>query len=145
VIRPYVPDDIDAVLDVWYRASQVAHAFLTEEFLALEREQIRTVYLPATRTWVCERDGAVVGFISLHDNEVGGLFVAPEHHGHGLGRALMDRAREEHAVLEVEVFEANAIGRAFYERYGFTFLHRHVHEETGQPSLRLRYAGSGSP
>ena len=80
----------------------------------------------------------VVGFVSLMGNEIGALFVAPAFHGQGIGRALVDHARELRGEMEVEVFQANAIGRSFYDRYGFEFCEEKRHEATGQTLLRLR-------
>lgn len=139
MIREYRDADLDQLLEVWYRASEVAHPFLTEEFLAAERENIRKVHMPKAKTWVYEDAGKVVGFIALIGNEVGAIFVSPDMHGRGIGRALMDLARDRHDTLELDVFEANSIGRSFYERYGFTRIGRHVHAESGHPCLRLRY------
>lgn len=56
----------------------------------------------------------------------------------GIGRALIDRARALRGDLEVELFKANAVGRAFYEKYGFEQVHERVHEPTGFELLRLR-------
>ena len=137
LIREYRPSDLDDVLDTWEAASAVAHRFLAEEFLRQERHNIPNVYLPIAETWVWEVEGAVVGFIALIKNEVGAIFVHPSYHGSGIGRALMDKARALRGNLEVEVFERNAIGRAFYDRYGFVLLNKHVHEPTGQAVLRL--------
>jgi putative acetyltransferase len=50
----------------------------------------------------------------------------------------MDRARDSRPYLELDVFEANAIGRRFYDAYGFEFVGRHIHQASGQPQLRLR-------
>ena len=101
------------------------------------------MYLPISDTWVAESDGTVVGFISLLGNEVGAIFVEPTSHGRGLGRALMDKAREIHGDLEVEVFKANPIGRNFYSAYGFTLMHEKDHEESGNRLLRLKYSDGG--
>ena len=93
-------------------------------------------YFP--ETWVWEHEGRVVGFIGLLDSEIGGLFVDPEFHGTGIGRALTDHARELKGALEVEVFRKNTIGRRFYDRYGFQPMAESVHEPTGEDVLRLR-------
>ncbi len=137
MIRSYKRDDLNDLLDTWYAASQVAHPFLPEEFFAAERENIPHIYLPMADTFVYENEGTVVGFIALIGNEVGAVFVHPEFHGQGMGRALMDHARQLRGNLEVEVFKANRIGRDFYRRYGFSFMEEHIHEETGEPLLRL--------
>ena len=41
MIRPYVEEDLEALLDVWYRASQIAHSFLTEDFFESERREMQ--------------------------------------------------------------------------------------------------------
>ncbi len=142
MIRPYRDDDLAGLLDVWYRASLVAHAFLDAAFFDAERKQIAERWLPMSETAVYEKDAKVVGFLSLIGHEVGAIFVDPDHQGRGIGTALLNRARESHPVLELNVFEANASGRAFYEKYGFNVVRRHTNEATGQAELRLRFAGS---
>lgn len=138
LIREYQPADCDDVLRVWASASALAHPFLSEEFLELERHNIPDVYLPNAETWVWEADGHVVGFISLLGNEVGAIFVDPAFHRFGIGRALIDRARALRGELEVEVFERNLQGRAFYAKLGFELTHRKVHDQTGFELMRLR-------
>jgi putative acetyltransferase len=137
MIREYRSDDLDALLTVWAAASAVAHPFLSGEFLSAERRNIADLYLPVAETWVWEVAGHVQGFIALMGHEVGGLFVHPELHGRGVGRALMDHARGLHGELEVEVFKDNALGRAFYAAYGFVEVREGVHEDTGLGVLRL--------
>jgi putative acetyltransferase len=138
VIRPYVSADLEQLLDVWYRASLISHSFLDEEFLAEERHEISERWLPIAETVVYEIDGRVVGFIALIGNEVGAIFVAPDHQGRGIGRALMDQARPSRPFLELDVFEANTSGRRFYEVFGFKVVGRHLHEASGQPVVRMR-------
>lgn len=138
-IRQYAPSDLDALMSAWENASEVAHSFLPESFLEQERVNIPNLYIPNADTWVVEVDHQVVGFIALIGNEVGAIFVQPAFHGTGAGRALMDKARELHGDLEVEVFEANTIGRKFYASYGFTPMGESIHEATGKNLLRLKF------
>jgi putative acetyltransferase len=143
IIRPYEPTDLGGVMASWESASAVAHPFLTEAFLDQERYNIPNVYLPNTETWVVEQDGTVVGFAALMGNEVGAIFVHAAFHGTGAGKALMDKAVELHGDVELEVFKDNAVGRAFYDRYGFELMHEKLHEESGHALLRLKYSASG--
>ncbi len=140
IIRKYKPEDLDEVISVWETASALAHPFLTKEFMDEERENIPNIYLPVADTRVMEQDGKVIGFIAIiGENEVGALFVKPEFHGTGAGKALMDKARELRGDLEVEVFEANSIGRRFYSKYGFKPFKEYMHEQTGNQVLRLKF------
>lgn len=140
MIRKHQESDVDQVVNVWYASASVAHPFLDAAFMEKERKNVRELYLPNTETWVYEQDNQVVGFIAMMGNEVGAVFVQPEHHGQGIGTRLMNVVAELHTELEVEVFERNTIGRAFYGRYGFKLIKESVHEETNQPLLRLKFS-----
>lgn len=141
-IREYREEDLNGVITSYENASKLAHPFLTSDFLDKERHNILNVYLPNAETWVAELNGKVIGFIALLGNEVGGIFVEPEYHGTGVGKLLMDKAREIHGDLEVEVFVENPIGRKFYSSYGFVPLAEKVHEETGNKVLRLKFTAN---
>ncbi len=144
MIRKYRNDDLEELLSVWKSASELAHPFLSKEFLALERSTIAEKHLPVVETWVYENEGRILGFVSLLGNEVGAIFVDPEHQRRGIGGRLMDKARELHGELELEVFKANGIGRAFYAKYGFEAIGERVDEEAGHEVLRLRLALSSA-
>ena len=60
VIRRFQPEDTDAVVEAWRRASALAHPFLDPEFVAEEERRTREVYLPNAETWVAEVDGRPV-------------------------------------------------------------------------------------
>lgn len=137
MLRPYKSSDVDAVVSVWRAASAVAHPFLSDDFLDQEEKNIREIYVKHAQTWVVDIVGEVVGFMSLIDNEIGGLFLRPEFHGRGLGQAMVDLAFEEKGPLKLEVFEKNQIGRRFYDRYGFGFKERRHHEPSGEDVLLL--------
>ncbi|MCW9030182.1 MAG: GNAT family N-acetyltransferase [Gammaproteobacteria bacterium] len=142
IIRKYKETDLDAVLSSWELATRLAHEFMTDEFIAQERKNVAEIYLPNTDTWVAEIDGEVKGFISLIGNEVGAIFLKPDYHGQGIGKALMDKAQELLENLEVEVFRQNTIGRNFYSKYGFEQIKETFHEPTGQQLLRLKFTAN---
>jgi len=143
-IRQYRETDLEAVLSSWEVATRLVHKFMTEEFIAQELKNIAEIYLPNTDTWVAEFDGEVKGFIALMGNEVGAIFLQPDCHGKGVGKALMDKAQELHGDLEVEVFKENAIGRSFYSKYGFEAFEEKLHDPTGQQVLRLKFTANKS-
>lgn len=138
MIREYRESDLSELLDAWHAASLVAHPFLDEDFLASERRNIPELYLPNAETWVYEHAGQVVGFIAMIGNEVGAIFVQPRLHGQGIGRALMDHARERRNGLEVQVFTENKIGRRFYSLYGFEEISESLHEASGHEIILMK-------
>lgn len=141
-IRQYKVSDLEGVLNSWELATRLAHPFMADEFIAQERINVAEIYMPNTDTWVAELGGEVKGFIALMGNEVGAIFLQPNCHGQGIGKALMDKAQVIHGDLEVEVFKVNIIGRNFYSKYGFEQLEEKLHEPTGQQVLRLKFTAN---
>lgn len=137
MIRSFQHDDTDALVSIWQSANSLAHPFLKDAYVAQVAADIRNIYLPNAETWVMEDNGTPVGFIAMIDNEIGGLFLAPSCHGRGFGRAMVDHVRAERQMLTVEVFEKNAIGRRFYESYGFRLADTMLHPPTGEQVLKL--------
>ena len=140
MIRKYREGDVKNVLDAWEAASRLAHPFVSEDFLESERHNIPNVYLPNTETWVWETEGRVVGFIAMIGGEIGGLFLQPEFHSQGIGRALVDHVRELKGDLEVDVFEANTIGRTFYDKYGLVQIPGETTERDGHRIIKMQIA-----
>ncbi|WP_019614238.1 GNAT family N-acetyltransferase [Psychromonas ossibalaenae] len=138
-IRQYQKQDLSDLLTIWESASRIAHSFMAESFFEQGLREIPTIYIPNADTWIAVIDQKMVGFIALINNEVGGLFVDPNHHGNGIGRALMDKAQELHGDLEVDVFKENPIGRRFYDRYGFKFKHEKIWPDSGDIMLRMAF------
>ena len=143
MIRPFEMRDLDDALDAWEAATRIAHSFLSDGFFAEERQRLAEDWLPGSETYVDEQDGRVVGFLTVGDTEVFGLFVSPDWQRRGVGRRLLDHVRASRPRLELDVFEENHAARAFYESYGFRLVDRHVSDVEGQPELRLRL-GTGA-
>lgn len=136
-IRPYQPADLAAVLAVYDSATARSYGFLSPDYRAAERAAIESEFIPHSEVWVAELDGAVAGFMALQGIELNGIFVAGQFQRRGLGRALLEHGLALRGMLDLEVFAANAAGRAFYEHCGFELVYEHLHEASGKPVLRL--------
>ena len=149
MIRQYTDSDVDAVVAIWRSASELAHPFLSSEFLDTEEGNVRNVYPKFAEIWVKEIgtketgiqviDTQVIGFIALIGNEVGAIFLSPDHHGQGIGRALMDTAVDMKGDVTVDVFKQNEIGRRFYDGYGFKAVKEYLHEPSGQVTITMAF------
>ncbi|TFL16672.1 GNAT family N-acetyltransferase [Jannaschia formosa] len=147
-LRPYEAGrDLERCLAIWRVASEAGHPFLDAATLDADAVQVRDVYMPAAEIVVAERGGAVVGFIALLDDLVGGLFVDPATHRSGAGRALIRDAARVRGRLEVEVYEANAGARAFYAACGFAETGRREIDDHGRklPLIRMTLTRGDRP
>ena len=143
MIREYEEADADAVVATWRTSNELAHPFLSKAFLDKEADNVRNVYPKFAKIWVSEIDGKIVGFIAMIENEIGGLFLAPDCHGKGLGREMVDFVQAKCGALTVEVFRDNKIGRRFYDAYGFKKTVEYLHEHSGQMTLKMAFEPEG--
>ena len=130
--------DLQALSSIWFEASRLAHPFLGEARLLEQRALIETMYLPQAESWVAVRHDEPLGFISLLDSFIGGLFVSPDAQGQGIGRTLIDHAMSLKGELELEVYLDNPGACAFYTALGFAEISRRDHDDQGLPFANAR-------
>ena len=137
MIRIHKEEDLEKIINIWLESSTLAHPFLSDHFVEKVKLDMINIYIPNSETWVYEIDNSIVAFISMVDNEIVGLFVLPNMHSSGIGTKLVNFISKKHSTLEVEVFEKNSIGRAFYKKYGFERMKSFLHMESECQVLRL--------
>ena len=122
-IRPYQPEDFEAITRLWFDAQTVAMPEMMKRMgYQFEEAQayFRNVIVLETQMWVYERDGVPLGFIAIQDELIDRLYVHPDYHRQGIGQALLEKAREllpQHMWLYTHI--ANKMARAFYEKNDF--------------------------
>ncbi|QFT61138.1 putative N-acetyltransferase YjaB (plasmid) [Sulfitobacter sp. THAF37] len=144
VIRPFdKATDLKPLSDVWFDASLRAHPFLGRARLTEQRRLIEDRYLPLADTTVACLFDRPVGFISLLDSFIGGLFVAPARQGQGIGCALIARTKSRKAELSLEVYTANEAAMRFYAAQGFGEVSRRGHDDQGLPHENAHMVWAG--
>ena len=98
--------------------------------------------IPDLETWVAEDDGRIVALMAIAPGHLEQLYVAPDRLGGGIGRQLVDLAKERSPEgLSLWTFQVNERARRFYERNGFVaveFGDGSTNEE-GQPDVRYEW------
>lgn len=132
-IRPARPEEFDRLLAIWRAGTEKAHGFFTAEQIDAQAALVRDVYLAKAETWVATVDGEPAGFLGLLGNFVGGLFVDPQQHGSGIGRALMAHGLALKGTLELGVYARNERAMAFYKALDFEEIERRPIDDNGLP------------
>lgn len=138
-IRPFdAARDTQTLSLIWLNASLLAHPFIGTQRLREQRKLIEDTYLPNSETFVAEVCGHPIGFISLIDDFVGGLFVSPNWQGKGVGRKLIGHALTIRDALTLNVYTENAQAMGFYKSLGFREVARSSHDDDGMPFENAR-------
>jgi putative acetyltransferase len=132
-IRPARLSDTDTLFAIWLQAVRATHLFLSEADIDFYSGLVRTEYLPEALLWVIVDDAdQPLGFMGMTEDKIDALFVAPEQHGKGLGRALVEYARRMTPKLSVDVNEQNEAARSFYRHMGFREVSRSERDDQGR-------------
>ncbi len=139
MIRKYTPPDTDAIITLWLEASAISHGFAGRAYWEAMTEEVRNTYLPRSVTHVYETEGEILGFISMLEDNVAGLFVSPSAQGRGIGSKLIDFVKACHPKLTLSVFKDNPRARKFYEREGFHPTGEGIDSATGFPEIYMAW------
>jgi GNAT superfamily N-acetyltransferase len=137
VIRPARPDDVDTLIGCyeWLFAAPGSQPRSWNPVRAAERLN-DAIESDEAEVLVADADGAIAGFCTIYDDidsvRFGGrawvedLAVDPGLRSRGIGKALMDAAKEwagEHGAshLELDSAEARLDAHRFYQREGAAY------------------------
>ena len=113
---------------------RATHGFLTEADIDELLPLVRDVALAQLELWVaCDENDRAVGFMGLDGASLEALFIAPACMRCGIGRLLLERARELKGSLLVDVNEQNPDALAFYLANGFEIVGRSPLDGGGRP------------
>ena len=142
-LRPYQVADEAAAIELWRRSWQRAYPRLDfSARLAWWQTRWRTELVPTATVMLAERDGALVGFVTVAPatGYLDQIVVAPEEWGGSLAPALLAEARRiAPAGLDLHVNQDNARAIRFYEKHGFIVSGTDVNPRSGAPVHRMSW------
>ena len=131
MIRELQRDDINKVSDIWLDTNIKAHNFIPAEYWRSNFKLVKEA-LSQAEVYVYEHDTEIQGFIGLNDEYVEGIFVSGEMQSHGIGKILLNYAKDKRNKLFLNVYQKNVWAISFYQREGFEIQHSGLDEATGE-------------
>ena len=116
--------------DLYNRIDEIAHADLDEALSIAEK-------LPQAEVYVYETDQGIQGFLGLSGEYIEGLFVSEEAQAHGIGKCLLDDAKDRKPALRLNVYQKNVRAIRFYRREGFQIQCEGLDAATGKPDCEM--------
>ena len=131
MIRELRKADINRVADIWLDTNIKAHYFIPAQYWKSNFELVKGLLLQAT-VYIYEDNQEIQGFIGLNDEYIEGIFVSAEMQSQGIGKILLNYAKDKRNKLFLNVYQKNTRAISFYKREGFEVQYSSMDEATGE-------------
>jgi len=131
MIRELQKADINKVADIWLNTNIKAHYFIPAQYWKSNFKLVKELLLQAT-VYVYEDNQEIQGFIGMNDEYVEGIFVSDGMQSRGIGKILLNYAKEKRNKLLLNVYQKNTRAIYFYQREGFEIQCEGLDEVTGE-------------
>ena len=131
MIRQLQNKDIDKIMEIWLESTIDAHKFISKEYWNENYNIVKDVYIPMSKTFIYEDNDDIRGFISVINNDfIGALFVEKNYQGQGIGKSLIDYAKNLYDNLSLAVYKENEKALEFYKKMEFKIISENINEDT---------------
>ena len=131
MIRELQKTDINKVADIWLDTNIKTHSFIPAQYWKSNFKSVKEA-LSQAEVYVYEYDTKIQGFIGLNDEYVEGIFVSDEMQSQGIGKILLNYAKDKRNKLLLNAYQKNARAISFYQREGFEIQRSGLDEATGE-------------
>ena len=137
-VRTYEQSDFDAVTQIWldsWRSTGIASPVTLDDLRARWPDEL-------AKGWVVKvavQGSQIAGFIATHKDCIEQLFIAPAYQGRGIGKHLLDTAKEAMSEGFRLTTALNSRAGKFYEREGLTPGVETIHPKFGHRSIEYRW------
>lgn len=131
MIRELRETYINRVADIWLDTNLKAHYFIPARYWKSNFELVKEM-LSQAEVYVYEDDKEIHGFIGLSGEYIEGIFVSDEKQSQGIGKLLLDNAKDRKPKLRLNVYKQNTRAISFYQREGFEIQDEGLDNATGE-------------
>jgi len=143
IVRPACREDFDEIACVWHLSVSRLDGFST---LQVSADQLRgRLNVEIGNGWqllVAQAGAKICGFLAMHPEEsmLYQIFVLPEKQGMGIGKTLIDKAKQlMPAGLSVRLAKSSEMAAAFYNKSGFHLESYGFHPQSGNAVVFYRW------
>ena len=131
MIRQLQNKDIDKIMEIWLESTIDAHKFISKEYWNENYNIVKDMYIPMSKTFIYEDNDDIRGFISIINNDfIGALFVEKNYQSQGIGKSLIDYAKNLYDNLSLAVYKENEKALEFYKKMEFKIISENINEDT---------------
>lgn len=122
---------MDRIMELWLDANISAHGFIEREYWEKNYDTVKAM-IPSAIIYAYEKNNIIEGFVGLMDDYIAGIFVAQQFQSKGVGKKLLDYAKNKKDSLLLNVYKENNRAVNFYLREHFIVCKEQIDENTGK-------------
>ena len=125
-------------MQIWLDSNIEAHSFIPAQYWLDNFDMVKEM-LPQAEIYVYENDASkqISGFIGLNEDYIEGIFVERTMCSHGIGRQLLDYAKEIKPAMSLNVYAKNSRAVSFYQREDFVIKSEGLDSNTNEKDLLM--------
>lgn len=89
--------------------------------------------------YVFDSEDGILGFLGLQEDYIAGIFVGENNRGRGIGKHLLQCAKQNRDSLSLHVYLKNERAVRFYEKEGFHIAGEQTDIETGEQEYLMEW------
>lgn len=134
MISTFKESDLASVMQIWLDANIEAHSFISEKYWIDNFDGVKDA-LPEAEVYVFRNGDVPEGFIGITDSYIAGIFVKSGSRSNGVGKQLLNHAKNIKQHLTLSVYAKNRRAVNFYLRENFKIQAQEIDETTGEAEL----------
>src|SRR5699024_10026407 len=139
MIRAYKENDIDILIDIWYKSSLQAHDFIYSGYWEFQIEEMKEKYIPMSETHVITNQTKIIGFISMVEGYLAALFIDVAYQNIVAGKELLNFEKKRSNKIKLKVYKKELSGVRFYEKNGFIIKEELTDEQTNKQEYLMEW------
>lgn len=138
MIRSFETNDLSRVIELWLETNKQAHDFIENTYWEGKYAEVKKM-MPAAELYVYVENNAILGFVGLMDTYLAGIFIDTTYQSRGIGKQLVDAAKDSKERLLLQVYTKNKRAVSFYSREGFSIIEEKVDEATEEAEYVMEW------
>lgn len=128
--------DLDNIMDIWLKSNIEAHDFVNKNYWINNFDLVKSM-IKESEIYIYEENNKILGFIGLSENYIAGIFIDKEFRNKGIGKNLLDYAKDKKDKLYLNVFEKNNKAMNFYIKNQFIISEKNFDDENKEYEYKL--------
>ncbi len=139
IIKKFQLTDLTSVMEIWLNTNISTHHFISEDYWYKNYDIVKEL-IPQAEIYTYIEDDTIKAFIATLDTTyIAGFFVSQPWQSQGIGKKLLDFAKENHPSLELDVYLKNPAAISFYQKNDFQIQSEKTNPNDGEKEYRMKW------